>query len=328
MKIRRSRVFYRTKKGRAGHPLKKYASLLLIVGAVLLAAVLTVLWGTLWGEQAEQSAARRVAAREEAAALAANTPEWLPIPPAPIQAAYLGKITSLDDALTNAVILTEDGAKALSLPLYTEDGLHYSSDTAQILGLQTAGASDVTLSRLFSTLRAEDAYLAATFSCQWQGERDTALRRIRRAYEAAFVAEIAQGGADEVLLLDLTVDEQTLPEVALFLREVRENCPEAVIGVAVSVSLMTEEHYVERMRTLLTWADHIALHLGDHQSLTMYREGEDGSYDRTTATVAQTLELLDFAIERYRMRLLLPTSMYEHLEVIEELGYDNWQIVR
>ena len=39
-------------------------------------------------------------------------------------------------------------------------------------------------------------------------------------------------------------------------------------------------------------------------------------------------DLLDPAIRRYRMRLILPVSMYEHLLTVQELGYDNWQIIR
>ncbi len=328
MFFNRASVSYRGKKSRTGKKLKKHMRLLFVVGASLLALILTVIWGILWGEQATESAERRAAAREEAAALAANTPEWLPAQPRPIQAAYLGKITSLDAATANAVSLLENGSSAISLPLYIDGKPHYSSDVAQALGLQQLGETDVTLSRLFAAILADEGYIAATFSCHWQNETNTALRRTRRAYEAALVAEIAESGADEVLLLDLTLSEETITEVALFLREIRENCPDAIVGVAVNTAFMTDENHVERTRTLLTWADHIALDLSDYNTHTVYHTDEDGKTTRRVATLSDTLDLLSPAIARYRMRLLLPTSMYEKLEVIEELGYGNWQIIK
>ena len=70
----RSSVSYRMGKSRAGKKLKKYTRLLFVVGAVLLVLLLTVIWGTIWGEKAQESALRRAALREEEKALAANTP--------------------------------------------------------------------------------------------------------------------------------------------------------------------------------------------------------------------------------------------------------------
>ena len=328
MFFNRSSVSYRGKKSRVGKKLKKYTRLLFVVGACLLALILTVIWGIVWGEKASEAAQRRLAAREEAALLAANTPEWLPAQPAPIRAAYLGRITSLDAATANAVTLLENGSSALSLPLYTEGKPHYSSDVAQAMGLQQPGETDVTLTRLFAAILADEGYIAATFSCSWQSETNTAMRRTRRAYEAALVAEIAESGANEVLLLDLKLSEETVTEVALFLREIRENCPGAVVGMAVSTTAMTNDLHVEWARTLLTWADHLALDLSDYNSHTVYHTDQNGTRTRRAATLSDTLDLLSPAIARYRMRLLLPSGMYEKLEVLEELGYENWQIIK
>ena len=328
MLFKHASLSYRGKKSRAGKNLKKHMRLLFVVGAALLALILTVIWGIAWGEQANEAAEQRIAAREEEKALAANTPEWLPVRPEPIRAAYLGKITSLDAAIANAVTLLENGTQAISLPLFAEGKPHYSSDTAQALGLQQLGDSDVTLSRLFAAILADDGYIAATFSCSWQTESGIALRRARRAYEAALVAEIAESGANEVMLLDLTLSEDTIDEVALFLREIRENAPHVVIGMSVSTAVMTDDHHVEWMRTLLTWADHVALHLGDYHSHTLREQNADGTFRRGNATVEQILTRLDPAISRYRMRLLLPMSMYEKLETVESMGYEDWQIIK
>ena len=324
----RSSVSYRMGKSRAGKKLKKYTRLLFSVGAVLLAVILTVLWGITLGEKAQESALRRAARREEEKALAANTPAWLPVRPDPIQAAYLGRVTSLDAATATAVTLLEDGAKALSVPLYEDRTPRYQSEIAQAMGKQQPGATDVTLSRLFAAILTEEGYIAATFTCSWQQESSPALRRAWRTYEAALVAEIAESGADEVLLLGLTVDSDTVDEVALFLREIRENCPDAVIGMAVNTAFMADDNHVERTRTLLTWADHVALDLSDYNSHTVYRTDEDGTTTRRVASLTDTLEMLSPAIACYRMRLLLPMSMYEKLEVIETLGYGDWQIIK
>ena len=329
MRFRHARVFYRTKKGRAGKKqLQRYTRLLLIAGAVLAVVILTVIWGTVWGEKAQEAALRRAALREEERALAANTPEWLPVQPEAIQARYPGKLLSWDDAAANAVTLLEGGAAAISLPLYEDGTPRYQSALAQSIGRQQLGAIDVTLSRLFTLIHDESGYIAATFSCSWQAEPDLALRRIQRAYEAALVAEIYGSGADEVLLLNLKTDGDSMDEVALFLREIRENSPSAVIGVAVSTAFMMDDNHVERTRTLLTWADHVALDLGDYNAHTVYGTDEDGGTSRRVSTLSDVLRLLEPAIQRYRMRLLLPYSMYEKLDVIEEHGFGNWQIIR
>lgn len=328
MFLKQSPVSYRVKKSRVGKKLKNHTRLFFVVGAVLLAAILTVIWGTVWGEKAQESAQRRAERRAEELALTSNIPDWLPVQPDPIRASYLGKLTTLDAATAAVVALTEGGAEAISVPLY-EDGIpQYDSPVAQTLGRQAAGDSDITLARLFAAMLADDCYIAATFACRWQEEPDTALRRVARTYEAALVAEIAGSGANEVLLTGLTVTEETMSEVALFLREIRESCPDAVIGVSVPTALMLEDHYVETMRLLLTWADHVALDLSDYNTHTIRHVDEDGNITRTGTTMEQTLELLDHAITRYRMRLALPAGMYEQLVTIRELGYDNWQIIR
>ena len=328
MFLKRSPVSYRVKKSRVGKKLKNHTRLFFVLGAVLLALILTVIWGLVWGEKAQASAEKRAEARLQEQALAEAIPDWLPDQPDPVRASYLGKLTTLDAASAAIAALTENGATALSVPLYLDGTPQYDSPTAAALGRQTAGATDVTLPRLFAAMLADDCYIAATFACDFQSEADLALRRVARTYEAALVAEIAAAGANEVLLTGLVITEETMSEVALFLREIRESCPDAVIGVSVPTALMLEDSYIETARTLLTWADHLALDLSDFDTHTISTTAEDGTVTRSYATMAQILDLLDPAIKRYRMRLILPAGMYEQLATIEELGYDNWQVVR
>ena len=325
---RRSTVSYRVKKSRVGKKLKNHPRLLIVIGGVLIAVILTVVWGSVWGERAQQSALERAEARLQEQALAAERPDWLPTQPAPMQASYLGKITSLADATASATTLAESGATALSVPLYLDGVPQYASPTARALERQPENASDVTLSRLFAAILNENCRIAATFSCHWQNEADPALRRVERTYEAALVAEIAASGADEVLLTDLTVSEENLQEVSLFLREVRESSPDAVIGISLPTALMLGDTRIEIARTLLSWADHLALDLSDYDTHTVSTTSEDGTVTRTSATLPQILDLLEPAIRRYQMRLILPVSMYEQLITVQELGYDSWQIVR
>lgn len=325
---RRSSVSYRVKKSRVGKRLMSHTRLLFVLGGVAVALVLTVIWGLIWGERAQESALARTKARLQEEALAAEIPDWLPKQPAPMQAAYLGKLTSFSEAVASAALLAEGGSEALSVPMYLDGTPQYSSDTARTLGRQTADASDILPQLLFETIHANGCRVAATFACAWQNETVLSLRRVARTYEAALVTEIAQAGADEVLLTGLAVSEETLREVALFLQEIRESCPDAVIGISLPTTLMMSDTRVETVRTLLTWADHAALDLSDYATHTFSDTAADGTPIRTAATLSQILDLLDPAIRRYRMRLLLPVSMYEQLVTVEELGYDNWQVVR
>jgi hypothetical protein len=328
MQHRRSSVSYRVKKSRVGKKLKSHTRLLFVIGGVLIAMILTVIWGLIWGEKAQKSALARTEAKLQEQALAAAIPDWLPTQPDPIRASYLGKITTLADATAAAATLAEGGATALSVPLYADGTPQYNSPAAQALGRQTENASDVTLARLFASILNENCRIAATFACDWQNEVDPALRRVARTYEAALVAEIATAGADEVLLTGLAISEESLSEVALFLREIRESAPDAVIGVSLPTALMLSDTRVEIARILLSWVDHLALDLSDYDTHTVSVTAQDGTVTRESTDLPQILDLLDPAIRRYRMRLILPVSMYEHLITVQELGYDNWQIIR
>ncbi len=319
---------YRVKRSRVGKQLKSHVRLLCVAGVVSVAVILTVIWGIIWGEKAQASAEARYEASLAEAAREAATPDWFPAHPAPINASYLGRPATLDTAIADIALLRESGTSAISLPLYADGTPYYVSSIAQAMGRQASDATDVTLSRLFAAALADGGYVAATFTCSWQGEADAAMGHVMRAYEAALIAEIAESGANEVLLLGLSADQGTQDEAILFLREIRQACPDAVIGVAVPTSALLADTGVETARALLTYADHLALDLSDATAHILSEVGEDGEPVRKTATVADTLDLLAPTIARYQMRLLLPTAMIEHLATLEEAGYTDWQIIR
>ena len=330
MSLNRSSVSYRVKKSRVGKKLKNHTHLLFLIAIALVTVILTVIWGLIWGEQAQASAMARAEADAAAAARAADTPEWLPTQPEEIEAAYLGHVTTLNAAISSAQSLLAEGTHALSVPLYTDGTPFYDSAVAQTMGRQASGATDVSLTRLFAAILASDGYVSATFTCSWQSipETDVGLRRTLRAYEGALAAEIAQSGASEVLLLGLDPDTASISEIVSFLRELRADCPEAIVGVAVPTTVMLDDNHIETVRALLTWTDFVALDLSDYANHTVRTTDEEGNVKQSAATLEQVLDLLAPSISRYRMRLLIPTSMYEMLEQIEELGYENWQIIR
>ena len=328
MPYRRSPVSYRVKRSRVGKKIKNHARLFFVLGGVLAALILTLIWGLVWGEQAQASAQARAEARLQEQALAEEIPDWLPVQPAPIQASYLGKLTTLNDATAAVATLAESGATALSVPMYLDGTPQYDSPAARALGRQTENASDITLARLFAAILNANCRIAATFECGFQDEIDPALRRVERTYEAALIAEIAAAGADEVLLTGLTVTDENLQEIAQLLREIRVNYPDAVIGISLSTTLMLDDSRIETARTLLTWADFLALDLSDYDTHTVSVTDEDGNVTRENTDMAQILDLLAPSIRRYQMRLILPVSLYEQLITVQELGYDSWQIIR
>lgn len=323
-----SSVSYRMGKSRVGKKLKNHTRLLFLAAVALAAITLTIIWGIVWGKQAQESASERAKAREAARLDAASIPEWLPAPPEDIRAAYLGKVTSLDAAVSAAQTLLDEGNTALSVPLYDDGTPRYDSAVAQTLGRQLPGESDVTLPRLFAAILANDGYISVTFPCTWQTETDTAMQNVLAAYEAALIAEIAQSGAHEILLLDLDMSPDHLDATAAFLRDVRTAAPDAVIGVGVPTAVVLGDDHTATLRTVLTWADFTAVDLGDSNTVTVGTANEDGTVTQSIADTGKVLSLLDPALTRYRMRLLLPTSMYEKLEIIEAMGYENWQIIR
>ena len=156
---KRTAVGYRSKKSRLGKKLKNHTRLLIVVGVALLATVLTVIWGTVWGERAQESAQKRLDARREQELLEADRPAWLPIQPPAIRAPYAGKITDLNAAVANAVLLSEEGAEAISLPLYTDGTPAYDSPTAQILGRQQTGETGEKVRHLQYMLSVLDAFI-------------------------------------------------------------------------------------------------------------------------------------------------------------------------
>ena len=116
-------------------------------------------------------------------------------------------------------------------------------------------------------------------------------------------------------------------EILQLISDVRRFAPDAHIGLSLPLSFL-EAPDATVIDSLAASFSFLALDLSDYDTHTVSTTGEDGTVTRTSATLPQILDLLEPAIRRYQMRLILPVSMYEQLITVQDLGYDSWQIIR
>lgn len=301
----------------------------LIVGLVLFCLVLfslTIVWGNTLGKKAQRSALERAAAQ------ATQTPkavEWVKNVPNDIRAPLLQlRDRSIAEILQNAEAQADLGHKAISLSLYTGGTVHYTSALSISLGFQTRPddkAQEIGLPRLCATASVRGLYVSGCLVCRHPTIYNWQARRVMAAYEAALVSEMSDSGCDEILLIGLNVTSASMDEILSFLRTVRENAPNATVGVALTCTSLLAEDGLSgtRLYTVLTYADFCALDLSDAESVTL----TDEKGETKTLTFGETLEKLRTPIALYKLRLLLPESAVERAEQLQGLGYTGVQLI-
>lgn len=215
----------------------------------------------------------------------------------------------------------------LSVCVAHKDGtLDYSFDIAEKIPVSINGESS------FESLcaSAQDAgarvcaYLyVGSFAYAEKYERD-----VMKAYEIALVNEIAQSGADDILLLGLDVTEDNIDEIEEFVARAAISAGDVQIGVAVdeqTLALTKDEVYLAaRLRSS---CDYLALDLTHLTVADGESSGKDGNGDEKPSRLEEVLEKNEYYIKSYPMRVLFSQTEFRIYQSALALGVTDMQII-
>lgn len=162
-----------------------------------------------------------------------------------------------------------------------------------------------------------------SFECENEYERE-----IMKAYEIALINELALYGADDILLLGISVTDENIAEVEAFVARAATAAENAPLGVALSldiIALAKEESYLAaRVRSS---CDYLALDLthltvSDGESL-----GADEDGNPIPSLLEEILTEYRYYIKSYPMRILFSRSESKLYIPALELGVNNLQII-
>ena len=219
------------------------------------------------------------------------------------------------------------GIYDLSVLVRHKDGrLAYAFDTGERFPIDEMG--DVSFSSLCSSAKDAGvrvcAYLYVTsFSCT-----DVYEREILKAYEISLIAEVAESGADDILLLGIDVNEDNISEIEEFVSRAASAAVSTPLGVAVdreTVSKTENDIYLAaRVRAL---CDYLALDLTDLTVADGESIGKDENGDPIRSRLSEILDSYAYYVRTYPMRVIFSQSEFKIYEPALALGVENMQIV-
>ena len=209
---------------------------------------------------------------------------------------------------------------------YSDGTLAYSSTVAESLMID-ATDSDASLTRAVSRIKDEGGRACGYFYVTAFEEQNEGLRDVYLAYELSLIAEMAESGIDEILLLGIDVSDENIDSAAEFLARASLSAKNTAIGVALSLDTLrateNEVYFAARMKNA---CDFLALDLC-HLTLS---DAED-VIDKEGDTVKSTLETLivqnEYYIRTYKLRLLFSKDHSQIYRSATELGVVDFQIV-
>ena len=240
-------------------------------------------------------------------------------------------IVSLADATESALRkeakrFREAGMTAVSLLLRDLDGalLYDSAISTAPEGISEIGT--LPISRILNLFHEEGMYVSCMLPMRFFHARDTHSERILYAYETELLSEIAQAGADEIVLLDadrlfsltdesgarLYSDKEALSALTEIAATLHADAPEAAVGLACAPDFLAS---VEADLYLSALAKAFDLTLLD---LRAFRTGTTEDDRSLSDTVSAHL----YFVLRYGMRILIPEGA---ASAVSGAGIQNWQ---
>ncbi len=174
----------------------------------------------------------------------------------------------------------------------------------------------------FETLCADakdaGARVCAYIHVRWMECEDKYEREILKAYEIALINEMARLGADDILLLGISVSEENISEVEEFVSEAAGAAESTPLGVAVSLEIVelakAENYLAARVRSM---CDYLALDL----THLVVADGESGG------KLEEIITEYKYYIKSYPMRILFSREESKLYIPALELGIEDLQIV-
>lgn len=209
----------------------------------------------------------------------------------------------------------------------SEGALHFAFEIADTFPIDEV-RSERSFKALCEDARGADARVCAyvyiiSFEIGDKYARDTA-----KAYEIALISELAASGADDILLLGLSVTEENLGEVCDFVSRASLAAGKAPLGVALSPEVFylagNEVYTAGRVRGCCDYlaVDLTYLTLEDGQSPGTAENGEE-----LPSLLEKTVDRLKFYISEYPARVLFARENHKLYVDATELGVVDYQIV-
>ena len=149
-----------------------------------------------------------------------------------------------------------------------------------------------------------------------------------QSYELALINEVARSGADDILLLGLSADEENIAEVEEFVARAAIASENTPLGVSVGTSLLDlagkEIYLAARLRKN---CDFIALDLTQLTQADGESDGEDSDGRPLPSRLEATLEKYQYYIKSYCLRILFAKEESKLYIPALELGVVDLQIV-
>ena len=220
------------------------------------------------------------------------------------------------------------GIYDLSVMARGQDGsLNFAFETSERFPIDTVHSD-----RSFKTL-CEDSSDAGTRVCAYMYVtsfeiKDKYARDTAKAYEIALVSEMAASGADDILLLGLSVTEDNVAEICEFVARASVAADKVPLGVALSEDIFklaeSEIYFAARVRGACDYLaldlTHLTLEDGKSQGV-----GEDGEV--LPSLLEDTIEKSRFYIKEYPARVLFSREHSKLYKDAIEFGIADLQIV-
>lgn len=269
------------------------------ISSVVFAIVLALIIGNALGKSAEkipgQSSAPTFSYTYEADAVQ------------PIKAKVFNITNQVNDSIAKL------NASAVSLYLRKGSGAPaYKSNVANAI-LGVTGAFD--LVEYVSAFHKKDIYVSACFDCYSFSIKSSSAREAAIAFEAAMIAEIADAGVDDIVLLGLPVTDEGIAYASELFKKVREINANAILGAAIDYTNIISPNGAAALEDYSKFADFCAIDASNAQS--------------NGASAASIANSLIYAFEVYPLRLLISISGDADFDAqtksINDLGITNIQ---
>ena len=208
-------------------------------------------------------------------------------------------------------LLSEDGytPEAVSVSLNTPDGrINYQSAVSD--HLQLDANSNVDLKSAMQDLTQTVPYVCGVFYPQIPTTDDADLQYAVAAADAILLREFVHAGGSEILLVGVSVEENSLPYLADYVKQLKSVLGITPIGISVSMEIAAAEDSWETLPVLRPLADYLAVDL----------------QDTPDAQMETALQNAKYYVDQYDMRLLLSADQTRWISVAET-DFSDYQIL-
>ena len=311
----RGRVSYRRRTYR-----KNRIKLILGVVAIVLATVFIalVIAGNMIGDKVDNNIVKRNPKKDQTDALPHGEVKNVLAYPVPI---YVEGSSLLATRIKNA---SDEGYTDACFFLDDLNGaLCYNSKVAIALGKHESKTDMPSLEKATSAFKDKDMYsIGMTHLSEFRSDDDLA-RSAAMGYYSSLLGEALRAGVNDVMIFVGEIPTERYAELCELAKDVHRLCPDGKIGLALPVTLLSDQSNAELLDGLWDCFDYLAADL-THLEATEVQS----LADVTDATLGGML----YYLLRYDMRVLISyandTELTQVIEAVKRNGTENIQIIQ